>query len=111
MLLRSRDRLLVRDLARHEYLGVCSLFHNPKQLKSSLKKNVLNEIRTSAIHLTTVKLKNNQRFTGIISSIFLSIAIKLAVKLIEKWIEDHLFESSTLSTTYNYGEPGYVKTK
>ena len=111
MLLRNKQRKFVREIARKEYLGVCSLFYNPKHLKNSTKSNVLQEIRISSLAQAERALKDSQQFKGILSSFLLSIAIKLAVKLIEKWIEDNLFESSTVSKNYSYGEPGYVKRK
>lgn len=111
MLLRKKQRVFVRKIARQEYLGVCSLYYNPKQLKGSPKKNVIAQIKLSSAEQAERVLKDSKQFKGIFTSLLISIAIKLAVKLIEKWIEDNLFESSTLAKNYSYGEPGYVKGK
>tara|TARA_Y100000361_G_scaffold36089_1_gene30572 strand:- start:28536 stop:28871 length:336 start_codon:yes stop_codon:yes gene_type:complete len=111
MLLRKRQRKFVREIARKEYLGVCSLYYNPKQLKGSPKSNVVDQIKISSVEQTERVLRDSQEFKGILTSLLISIAIKLAIKLIEKWIEDNLFEPSTLSKNYSYGEPGYAKGK
>jgi len=111
MLLRKKQKVFVRKLARKEYLGVCSLYYNPKQLKGSPKSIVLDQIKISSVEQTERVLRNSQQFNGIFTSLLITIAIKLAVKLIEKWIEDNLFESSTLKENYSQGEPGYVKGK
>jgi hypothetical protein len=111
MLLKKKQRKFVREIARKEYLSVCSLYYNPKQLKGSPKVTVINQIRINSVEQTERVLRESQQFKGIITSLLISIAIKLAIKLIEKWIEDNLFDSSTLTKNYSYGEPGYVKGK
>jgi len=111
MLLRKKQRKFVRKIARKEYLSVCSLYYNPRQVKGTPKLNVVTQIKLNSVEQAEKVLRDSQEFKGIFTSLLISIAIKLAVKLIEKWIEDNLFESSVLTIDYAQGEPGYAKGK
>jgi len=98
-LLGTDRKMVVRRLARIEYLTACAVYLTPSQ-----RGDEITAIATAKLKET---LSSRREFKGIIGGILLKIAMALAVALITKWIEEELFSLDTLPSHYRKGEPGY----